>query len=236
MKKKVRNVAVLLIAGQGTRLKFDDELKQFHLVNGKPLFMYSYETLVANDNIDEIVIVTAKETVDLVHEYIAQVSKPKTTIIVEGGATRQESSLIGLLKVKDLHLDEDIKVLIHDGDRPLVSGEIINQNFEKVSKSHFVCTILKINDSFADIDSDTKKVHYLKRDEAYLIQTPQTFGNLDQLLNAHLYAKKHNKTYTDDCRLLIDRGGKVEFVDGSPTNFKVTTQQDLDLLEALVSK
>ncbi|MCD8209627.1 MAG: 2-C-methyl-D-erythritol 4-phosphate cytidylyltransferase [Coprobacillus sp.] len=236
MKNKVRNVAILLIGGQGTRLKFDDELKQFHLVNGKPLFMYSYETLVANNYVDEIIIVTAKETIDLVHECIAQVSKPKTTIIVEGGATRQESSLIGLLKVKDLHLDEDLKVLIHDGDRPLVSEEIINQNFEKVSKSHFVCTILKINDSIANIDNDTKKTHYLTRDDAYLIQTPQTFANLNQLVSAHLYAKKHNKVYTDDCRLLLDRGGKVEYVEGSPRNFKVTTKEDLNLLEELLSK
>ncbi len=234
MNDGVQCIAVLLMAGKGQRLPFNDELKQFHKVEDKPLFMYAWETLDRNENIDEIFIATVPGTCEKVYTELLQVTRCKPAIVIEGGESRQESSYLALKAIRQRHPGCDIKVLIHDADRPLITDEIINENLEKVSKTNSVSTILEINDSLIKYENKWTVPHYLNRKITYIVQTPQTFMCLDELLEAHEYAREHNINVSDDCRLLIYRGYNVEFVNGSPLNFKVTKLDDLIMLESLI--
>lgn len=119
------NIAILTASGIGSRIG-QDIPKQFIHVENKPVIIYTLEKFQHHPEIDEICIVILKGWEQMVKAYAEQFGITKLKIITTGGASGQESIFKGLIAVKEAHPDEDITVLIHDGNRPLVSSEIIS--------------------------------------------------------------------------------------------------------------
>lgn len=226
------NIALILAAGIGSRMGLD-EPKQFALVKGKPLLYYSVHAFETYSEVDSIVVVTNKEYISKVNEIIKEYNFKKIKAVVEGGETRQDSVYNGLLEVKKFAIESDI-VLIHDSARPLVNHRIIFDNIKACQEFEAVDTVIQANDTIVK-SSDGNGVDELPlRKELYQAQTPQTF-KLGLILNAHEYAKEHQiPDVTDDVKLVISLGKQVHLVEGSKLNFKVTTIEDLKLLEALL--
>jgi len=211
--------AVLLMAGDGRRFK-SDLPKQFHLLAGKPVYLFALEKLLSLKIIDEIIVVSHPSWCEL------DLGKIK---VAPGGATRQQSSFIGL---KAFEVRPDI-VLIHDGARPFVSEKIIIENINSALISGAVDTCISATDTvvFApnrkEISAIPNRAHYLRG------QTPQTFL-YDLILEAHERAIKDGvENVTDDCSLVLRLGKGVYIVDGEEKNFKITSQLDLALAEQL---
>ena len=227
------NIAIIVAGGSGKRMKGLDKPKQFTLVNGKPLIAYTLEAFDKNENVDSIVVVANTkyfpEVMDICNEYRIE----KIMFVVPGGKTRQESVYNGLLGCGASH--DDI-VLIHDAARPLVSDRIINENIEACKKYKAVETAIKVSDTIVK-SADARTIKGLEnREELLQVQTPQTF-KYSLILKAHQNARKRMTTpTTDDATLVFQEGKKVHVVMGDRLNFKVTTNDDLELLEAILKK
>jgi len=229
------NYALIVAAGNGTRMGNLEVPKQFLVVKNKPLLIYSLESFNNNPSIKGLIIVTSKDYVDQVKKWCEDYKINKFIDVVVGGKTRQESVYNGLNKIKEVSndLENDI-VLIHDAARPLVDQEIINNNIEDCLKFDAITTVIPASDTIirskeADVINDVPI-----RKELYQSQTPQSF-KLSLILSAHESAKQNGlDDITDDAQLVLKLGRDVHLVKGNKRNFKITTNDDLAIFKALI--
>ena len=229
------NIALIVAAGNGTRMENADRPKQFILVKDKPLMVYSVKAFQVHENIDAIVIVTSSPYIKQVKEWCREYQLDKVRLVVSGGLTRQESVYLGLQAVKSISLDinNDI-VLIHDAARPLIDKNIITTNIIAAQQFGAVCTAIKAKDTIVRSINAQTIDGVANRQELYQCQTPQTF-KLSLILSAH-EQNKDNANATDDAQLVLGLGNEVYLVDGSSLNYKITTDADLIVLNALLKQ
>lgn len=221
----MKRYAIIVAAGTGSRM--NSRLpKQFLQLCGKPVLHYSLQAFYDNSSNTKIILVLAEQEVErwlkLCIEY--KIDIPHEIVI--GGATRTESVLNGLNT-----FDEDGIVAIHDGARPLVSNEIIENCFQSAIKNGTGIACVKPKDSIRIVSEEENKA--IDRDDLRLIQTPQTFTS-SIIKNAFL--KNGAESSTDDATIAEKAGYKIHLVEGSYLNFKITTPEDLLLAEALLNK
>ncbi|MCH7718276.1 MAG: 2-C-methyl-D-erythritol 4-phosphate cytidylyltransferase [Chloroflexi bacterium] len=151
----------------------------------------------------------------------------KVCAVVPGGARRQDSVRAGLEA-----LGRCDWVVVHDGARPLVTEELIERGLEEARETGASCCALPVPDTVKEGDEAGHVVRTLDRSRLWLAQTPQVFS-YELLLKAHQEAEGEA---TDDAALVEALGVKVLLYRGSPRNLKVTTQEDLALVEALLAQ
>lgn len=229
------NIALIVAAGNGSRMESADRPKQFLLVKEKPLMLYSVKAFQMHENIDAIVIVTNASYVEQVKEWCKEYQLNKVRLVVAGGITRQESVYLGLQAVKSISLDiENDIVLIHDSARPLIDKSIISANISACKQYGATCTALKAKDTIVRSVNAQNIDGVANRQELYQCQTPQAF-KLSLILTAH-EKNRDITTATDDAQLVLGLGRDVYLVDGSVLNFKITTDADLLVLNALLKQ
>lgn len=217
------NYALIVAAGKGNRMHSSIN-KQFMNINGKPMLYYSINTFCNNNNIDGVVIVCLKDTIEYCKcEIVEKYDFPKVVEIVEGGLERQDSVLNGLNVLKKYNCDI---VLIHDGARPFVTNKMINDGI-KFSKIYGSCACGIIpKDTIKIKNKDGFSTDTLDRNKAFLVQTPQCF-NYKLILKCHKKILEKGIFVTDDTMASEYCGNKVYLYEGSYDNIKVTTPNDL---------
>ena len=204
-------VSVIIVAG-GDGKRFGNNIpKQFAKINDKELIDYSIETFNNNKNIDEIILVLPKKWINQFKD------KYNDFILVEGGKTRQESSLNGLIASSK----KTENILIHDASRPLVSEKIINDSLNFLNSFDAVCPYINTIDSIIEKKDD--KFKYLNRDLVKKVQTPQGFKKqilLNAMINEHYNANDNISEVLHYDPLL-----KVKFFKGEKYNFKINFQR-----------
>jgi len=215
---------ILLLGGSGTRFG-GEEPKQFHLLQGVPLYQWALKTFLSSNLFEEILLVTHKE-------WSAQVSKEivsyPNTRVVDAGPTRQASSLAGLLAAGP----ETQIVVIHDAVRPFVSARILKENIETAMKTGAADTCIPSADTLVHAPNGSTITAIPPRHEFLRGQTPQSFS-YPLILKAHQQTSHHDAS--DDCQLVHALGHTIAIVTGEERNIKVTTELDLLLAETLVS-
>jgi|LakMenEpi03Aug12_release.lakeMendotaPanAssembly.Ray.scaffolds.fasta_scaffold56772_4 2-C-methyl-D-erythritol 4-phosphate cytidylyltransferase len=225
--------AILLAAGKGLRLKSSTIPKQFLVVNRKPLYRYSLETFIAHKQISQIVLVVEEKYVAKVESEIRSLQKKKPIHVVVGGTTRQASSFEALKYIQKKQPETSF-VLIHDVARPLISVELIDQLIETVKKHYAVTLGLPIHSSVISSNQGDLIDNYIPRQKLFLAQTPQAF-HFPTIYEAHQTAM-HQKisSATDDASLIKIMNKEVKIINGSRLNFKITHEDDLALLKAIL--
>lgn len=228
--KRVLSSAIILLGGEGKRMKIDVK-KQYINIKGFPIIYYTIKAF-EKSNIDEIVLVVPKGEEELVRKDIVDFySFSKVKTIVEGGSERIWSVKNGLLVSKGEY------VLIHDGVRPLISTNKINSIIKEVQKKRRVILALPSKDTIK-IVKDGKIEKTVDRKTAYIIQTPQAFLR-DDILDSYKNIEKNSKIditkITDDAMLLELTGKDVYVTMGDYSNIKLTTKEDIDTVESLLS-
>ena len=219
------NVALIVFAGKGTRITSSIP-KQFIRVNEHEIVSYTINTFEKHPLIDEIVLVTSQDYLVYTQNMVNAHRFSKVTNIVVGGETRQESVRLGL---QSMSLDSYDNVLIHDGDRPLLSDEIITKCLRELEKCDALTVAIKSSSALKQVKNLGRK--YIKDGVEFDIQTPQCF-KFGLILDAHTRLK--DMSFNDDASLILELGKEVELVEGSPLNFKVTTDTDLDYLRKVM--
>ena len=223
------NIAIVLAGGTGSRMSLDMP-KQFAVVKGKPIMAYTLSVFQNSPLVDSIYLVSHKEYFKQSKQIINEYKLNKVKTVIEGGQTRQESVFNALRQINAK--DDDI-ILIHDCARPLVDEQIIKDNIEQCQLRDAVETAVKAVDTTIEV-SEEQFENSLNRDKLYQVQTPQTF-KYRLIKEAHENAIKNElDNITDDAQLVAKLGHKVFIVNGKKTNLKVTTNEDLKILEALL--
>ena len=223
----MKKFALVLSAGSSTRFN-NNVKKQFYKINDKEILYYSLATFDKSKNIDEIVLVGAKEDLDEIKALVKKYNFKKVTQIVIGGSSRQESVKHGLDAIKE----NDGYVLIHDAARPLVDEEIITTLIDKLQDYDGASPALKVVDTIIRVN-DGELSSYEDRESLYRNQTPQAF-RLNVIKEAHV--KFLDQNATDDTQLVKLLNKKVAIVEGKERFKKVTKLEDTDAIRAYIEQ
>ncbi|HEM3707477.1 TPA: 2-C-methyl-D-erythritol 4-phosphate cytidylyltransferase [Streptococcus suis] len=225
--------ALLTAAGTGTRMG-QDIPKQFLHVDNKPILIYTLEVFQNDPNIDSIVVVTLESWVEVLRAYAKQFKITKLKSIVIGGSTGQESIQNGIKAITHF-AGEDSTVLIHDGNRPLVTSEIIANSLATFNKYGSAVAAIPTVEAVFQSENGVVGEKSLPRELLYRTQTPHVY-KVSDVIRAHRIAKEKGVNNTAaTCVLMHEIGEKVYFSNGAETNLKITTIEDLLIFKALLS-
>jgi 2-C-methyl-D-erythritol 4-phosphate cytidylyltransferase len=225
-------IAIIPAGGKGLRAGNADKKgiatpKQYLRVNNKELIAYTLETFQKNKLINEIIIAAEPTYFDLLVKIINKYRFRKVKLIVEGGQTRQHSVYNALLSSD---ANENDLIVVHDAARALLPDEVLSNAIKTAREKGNALVCIKAKDTL--IKAMKYVEEYLNRDEVYYVQTPQIFKYKD-LLKAMNKAFKENFIGTDESMLVQKIGKKINLVEGSVFNFKITTREDIELFARL---
>lgn len=228
-------IAILTAGGTGTRTH-QDLPKQFLNVENKPIIVYTLEAFQQHPSIDEIYVSCLDGWSAILEAYARQFNITKLRRIVTGGSTGQESIYNGLKAIKEDHeVTKDIVVMIHDGNRPMLSQDIITDNLVKQKKYGSAVTVIPTTEVVFVSKDGVESNSALNRDELWRTQTPHSY-QFDKLWDVH------NKAITDEvtnmaasCSLMQKYGFTTFFSKGSEKNIKITTVEDIEIFKALLT-
>ncbi len=226
------SIAIIPAGGKGLRTgitkKGNAVPKQYIKVNGKELIVYTLRTFQKNKLIDRIIVAAEPEYFDLLLQLAKKYKLTKLKLIVEGGETRQNSVYNALLSSE---ADSNDLIVVHDAARALLPDEVLTNAINTAKKLGNALVCIRAKDTL--IKGNRTVGEYLNRDEVYYVQTPQIFKYKD-LLRAMNKSNRENFIGTDESMLVKRTGRKVNIVEGSVLNFKVTTKEDIELFKKLI--
>ncbi len=235
MDTKKRSAAIVLAAGSGKRMG-GSEPKQFMQLGGHPVLYYTLKAF-EESRVDEVVLVTSEDWVSFCRdEIIGKGPFSKVTKIVTGGAQRYHSVAKGLEAVQDAEI-----VMIHDGARPFVTPDLIDDLLEKTIEYPACVTATPLSDTVKLVDEEGYCQDTPPRDRLWAVQTPQSFS-YPLIMEAYRRLLREEESLlakgigiTDDAQVCELFGKtKVRLVKGSYFNRKLTTPEDLLLAERLL--
>lgn len=215
--------AIVLAAGQSQRFGAD---KLFAPLHGKPVLQWTVERFLAAPSIHSIVLVLSDANFSDGRALVEALGCAERVVLTRGGARRQDSVAAGLRL-----LDNCTWVVVHDGARPFVTPEIVEQGLIAARETGAALAAVPVTDTVKEVDADHTIVRTLNRSRLWAAQTPQVF-RADLLRQAHAAA---SGDVTDDAMLVEQLGHRVVVFPGQTTNLKVTTPDDLALASALLA-
>lgn len=228
------NIGLVIAGGVGARMN-NTTPKQFIVVKGKPIIIYTLEAFQNNSSIDSIAVVCLKGWEDILRKYVRKYGITKLKWIIPGGATGMESLRNGMEALR-ADCDKNDIIVIHDAVRPLLSDDIINANIAGVVEFGTAITSIPCTEALLYSDNKETSDKVVDRNLIWRTQTPQSL-RLEKFVWAHEEAKKRGITDTvATCTLLVELGETVHFVLGQNSNFKITTAEDIALLEAYLTQ
>jgi 2-C-methyl-D-erythritol 4-phosphate cytidylyltransferase len=225
-----RSAAVIVAAGQGTRLGYGLP-KAFVSLGGDPMFLHSVRVFRQHPSICGVVLVVPEarvaETASLMGER-SPVESPLT--VVAGGSERWQSARNGVAATP-----EDAEwVCIHDAARPFVTPEVIDSLFSCAPKYLASFTATPVVDTIREVAGDAAG-KTIDRSRLLRVGTPQLFHK-STLMSAFAGAEDMTPPPTDEIMLMEQAGLRAGVAWGDPLNFKITTEEDLFLAEAIIEK
>jgi len=217
--------AIIVAGGSGNRMQTETP-KQFLLLNNLPVLMHTIKAFAQSDAQPKILLVLNTDQQGYWKRLCEEFNFRIPHEIIDGGNERFHSVKNALNSIT-----EDCFVAIHDAVRPLVSKQLIDNCFKQAELKGNVIAAVQSSDSVRMLRED--KTSALKRDEIYLVQTPQTFG-INILKEA--YQQDFASFFTDDASVVESIGQDINIVEGERNNIKITFPIDLELAELLLKR
>jgi len=215
--------ALIAAAGVGERLGIDRP-KAFAALGGRPLLAESLERLDRCELVDAIVVAAPPEWEEPSILLVEELAASKVVACVTGGATRAESVAVALAEVPE----EALVILVHDAARPLVDGAVIERLLAPLGEGFDgAVPVLPVADTLKRVRNGAV-AETVDREGLVTAQTPQAF--LAPTLRRAFAGDVAGAT---DCASLVEQvGGRVAVVEGDQRLLKVTTPDDLALVES----
>ncbi len=221
----MKRYAILVGGGSGKRMNAGVP-KQFLLLNGFPVLMHTLNAFYKSDYAPELVLVLNVHQHQYWEDLCKQFNFAVPHTLVKGGNERFDSVKNGLKVIKGNAL-----VAVHDAVRPLVSNELICRSFDDAEAYGNSVAAIKSTDSIRQTaEHGTVAV---KRDNIYLVQTPQTFSST---LLKKAYAQPWRAEFTDDASVAEKAGSLIHITEGEKRNIKITWPEDIALAEIYLNK
>ncbi len=217
---------VVVAAGSGTRLGAGRP-KAFVPLLGRPLLGYAVDTVAGVRGLSALVVVVPAEHADPAAPAWGGVDLPPGAVVVVGGASRTGSVAVGLAAVGAVDV-----VLVHDAARCLTPPAVFERVVEAVrGGAAGAVPGIPLVDTVKSVDAAGVITGTPDRASLRAVQTPQGFGR--EVLVA---AYRSGLTATDDAALVEQAGHHVIVVEGDPSAFKVTTPDDLERAERVLTQ
>ena len=214
--------AIIVAAGESRRMGGVD--KVFAPLDGKPALARVLQPFESCDSVAQIVVVVSKKNLERCRQIIAEERRSKPIEVCAGGRRRQDSVAAGLRQLRDCDW-----VVIHDGARPLVTVDLIEEGLKAARETGAAAAAVPVTDTIK-IAGDDRIVHQTPpRQNLWAVQTPQVF-RFGIISKAYEKAKGE---VTDDASLVEQLGYQVKLYMGAYDNIKITTMNDLLIAEAL---
>ena len=228
----MKSTAIVLAAGQGKRMNSKVQ-KQFLLIKGKPVLYYSLSCFQNSREIEEIIVVTGKDSINFCkQEIIEAYGFSKVKAVIAGGRERYDSVYAGLCACEDSDY-----VFIHDGARPFLTEDMIRRGKEAVLASGACVIGMPSKDTIKIADENGMGASTPSRSLVWNIQTPQIFS-YTAIREAYERARQQNMADITDDAMVMERFGnmKIKLVEGSYENIKITTPEDILVAEKILEK
>ena len=248
----MRMVAVVLGGGVGQRLGAEVP-KQLLSLGGRTLVERCVAAFDQAPGVDEVLVVMARGYTEQVKAMLADGGYRKVTDVIEGGATRPESTRVALAAIAGAAAASapettpggaagggrgaDCGVLLHDAARPLVDQQIIADCVAALEVHEAAGVAVPTSDTIVMCEDGVMR-SVPRRETLFRCQTPQCF-RLPVIARAHeLAAADPDFAPTDDCGVVLRYlpGIDVHVVPGSERNIKITYPQDLAVAETLLAQ
>lgn len=226
---KERSVSVILLSGgQGKRMGASMP-KQYLPLLGLPIALHSLKTFCQLKEVKEVVVVCDPDYIDVFEGSIKNLQIPLK--FARPGKERQDSVFNGLQEIDG---DSEL-VCVHDSARPLVSSEDVKKVLEDAAVHGAAVLGVPVKATIKEANSDSFVIKTLDRKTLWEMQTPQVMKpNL--LKDGFELVKRDNHEVTDDVSIVEYLKHPVYITEGSYTNIKVTTPEDLLLAERLMNE
>ncbi len=218
--------AVILVAGNSTRYG-QNRNKNFELINKKTVMFYSLKAFHENAYIDNLIIGAKQEEIPKIKELIQKEKISKPIQIAIGGKSRQETVYHCIQKT------EADMVIIHDGARPAIKQDYINQCIESMKEYKGATVGVLSKDTIKITDENNIVIQTTKRSNTWIVQTPQCF---ERKILLEMHEKYKQEEVTDDCMLLEKQNEKIKMIQGDYTNIKITTFEDIEVMREFMNK
>ncbi|SEP44802.1 2-C-methyl-D-erythritol 2,4-cyclodiphosphate synthase [Propionispora vibrioides] len=221
---------ILPAAGQGKRMNQVTNKVLLPLL-GRPVLVHTVLAVSACPEVDNIVIAAAPQEVGLVHCLLAGLEGVKPWQVVAGGTERQYSIANALTVIP-----QTVGIiLVHDAARPLIRPDMISRMIAAAREFSAAGLAVPLKDTIKRVDSNGFVVETPPRSTMWIMQTPQAF-TADILRAAYRQATQDGFLGTDDASLVERLGVRVKLIEGCYSNVKLTTQEDIVTVEALMRK
>jgi 2-C-methyl-D-erythritol 4-phosphate cytidylyltransferase len=233
-----RCYALIPAAGTGTRTGRATP-KQYLPIAGLPMIVHTLVAFAAVPAIERIAVVVAPDDTTFEALELAPALKMKIDLVRAGGATRDASVANGLDAMRS-RIDDDDWVLVHDAARCGITAVMIERLIEYL-RDEAIGGLLAVT-----LDDTIKRQAPSTEDAVFCVaetvdrrglwraQTPQMF-RYRLLRDALASARARGLAITDEASAVEAIGLRALLVTGSPRNFKVTTEDDLTMMELLLA-
>ena len=216
---------VIIVAGGSGKRMGGEMPKQFLLVAGKPILMHTVEAFARADEGFKFILVLPEAHFSTWNSLVAEYNFNIPVTLVAGGAERFFS-----VKNALAYVPTDALVAVHDGVRPFVSKDTINEAFAVAEKNGSAVPVIDEVDSLRRVlDGASQAVN---RAEYKRVQTPQVFQST---ILKKAYNQEFSSFFTDDASVVEGISEKITLTSGNVENIKLTTPHELLLAEALVN-
>ncbi len=223
--------AVIVAGGKGTRMGADQP-KQFLCLGEEPVLLHAIRQIGSHPVIGQVIVtLPAPAALDQILglENLSPAVRCKIQV-ADGGTERQQSVYKGLKAIKQT----DGLVLIHDGVRPFLSHQLIDDCLAAAQKYGAASAGCPASDTLKEVDQNFQVLRTMDRSRIWQTQTPQVF-HYEIIMQAHVKAIQNGLQGTDDAALAEALGHKVQMVIASRWNLKLTRPEDLFVAEALLA-
>ncbi len=228
------NIALILAGGSGHRMG-QEIPKQFLTVLDKPVLIYTLENFQNNPYIDAICVVCIDGWHDVLRAFAKQFGITKLQMVVSGGATAQESIRNGVEALVGEY-GEDTTVVIHDGIRPLVDEDVLDDVIETCHRCGNAVTSLPYNEQIFLVRDEETTEKYIPRNLLRRVSTPQAYklGKLHEIYRRAFAEGIGISPSSYVNTMMCDFGEVLHFAKGSDKNIKLTTKDDFLIFKAYI--
>lgn len=225
------NIALILAGGMGSRMG-QEIPKQFIHVNNRPVIIYTLLAVQNHPEIDRIQVVCIEGWEKILQGYAKQYNITKLTGIVSGGATRFDSTRLGMESLGNV-ADEDI-IIVHDSVRPLVTSESLSDTIAVCRSYGNSMTILDCADTMYARTDRQYTSQEVERGNLVRGQTPEAISGRRM---REMYAMADLRGIRLDSISAMQNalGWNIHFAKGSERNIKLTSTEDIELFKALLT-
>jgi len=248
----MKNIAVILAGGRGSRMGTDLPKQFIRLQDGRTVLETCVDVFHQNEHIDEIAIVMLREYFTEAQALLPADRFPKIRYWIPGGAERWESSLNAIKTIADANdsmtkssinckssivqssIIDCVNVLIHDCARPFVSQDLLNRVCEALEQHEAVTVAVPVTDTLYEVRTvaDDELVQTIPPRSLFRrAQTPQAFRLSVMQKAFHIAMHDEARTFTDDVgvalRYLPDT--PIHIIPGEESNKKLTFKEDINL-------